>query len=156
MLDYKNIITRINKIIRDETGRAVVPQNNTNELPKYPFCTYTITSPYLAVSSSYEYETLNEQVEIVISFTWCAKDTFDAATYTQRTAAALKHQKNRQILTENGITIVKCLNFGSRDTFLSIDTEYRNGFDLRIRVLNSDTKVMDYIEDVNITTKFIK
>lgn len=157
MIDYKKIMTTINNIIIAESGgRPVVAQNNTNAQPKYPFCTYTITSPYLAVSSSYEYETLNEQVEIVISLTWSAKDVFDAASYTQRTAAALKHQKNRQILTENGITVVKCLNFGSRDNFLSIDTEFRNGFDLRIRVTNSDTKTMDYIEDVNITTKFVR
>lgn len=156
MIDYKLIMSSIIKIIKADTGKPVVPQNNTNDMPAYPFCTYTITSPYLSVSSSYEDETLNETVEMVISLTWCAKDLFEAATYTQRTAAGLKHQKNRQILTENGITIVKCLNFGNRDTFLSIDTEFRNGFDLRIRVSSSDTREMDFIRDVNITTKLVR
>lgn len=150
MIDYPLIVSSVNKIIKEETKQPVVPQNTTNKMPEYPFCTYTITSPYLAVSSAYEGETLTENVELVISLTWYAKNTLTAASYTQQTAAALKHPKHRQDLLTKGISVVKCLNFGNRDTFLSIDTEYRNGFDLRLRVLNSDTKEMESINTVEI------
>lgn len=149
MIDYTSIIGALNRVIKAETNRPVVPQGSTQKQPPYPFCTYTVTSPYLPQTSIDDGETLTEDVEMVVSLTWCSEDAMEAASLAQQTATLLKLTATRQILADAGLVVVRTEGFGNRDTFISIETERRMGFDVRLRTRHSDSNPIEYIETIN-------
>lgn len=149
MIDYKSILTRIHRLVRAELSEMpIVEQATTEEYPPYPFATYTITSPYLNARTFLSSGVLTEEVEIVISYTWLSTDSFEATQLAQRMVTLLKMTKTRQLLNDAGIVIVRMDGFGSRDNFISIETERRTGFDLRIRVSHSVENDYDNIQTV--------
>lgn len=148
MIDYEAIVTAVNRLIKTETGCPVVKQNSNSPQPPYPFCSYTITSPYLNAASFEKGETLTEDVEVVLSLTWSSKDDIEPIALAQKAATAFKHTSTRQKFFDLGLAIVRIDGFGSRDNLISIQTEYRAGFDLRLRVRHSESKAIDTIETV--------
>lgn len=149
MIDYKNILTRIHRLVRAELSeKPIVEQATTEEYPAYPFATYTITSPYLNARRFLSGGVLTEEIEMVISYTWLSTDSFETTQLAQRMVTLLNKTKSRQILNDSGIVIVRMEGFGSRDNFISIETERRTGFDLRIRVSHAVENDYDNIQTV--------
>jgi hypothetical protein len=149
-IDYVSLISSIVKVIKAETQRPIVPQDTTEERPKFPYCTYTVTSPYLAKGTQYGGENLTEDVEVVISLTWISEESIEVLDLAQRTATAFKHQANRQTLADAGLSVVRLDGFARRDTFITIEYEKRMGFDLRVRTRHTETKAIDYFDEVQI------
>lgn len=149
MIDYANILTRIHRLVRAELSELpFVEQATTEEYPEYPFATYTIINPYLNARTFLSNGVMTEEVEIVISYTWLSTDSFETNQLAQRMVTLLKKTKTRQILNDSGIVIVRMEGFGSRDNFISIETERRTGFDLRIRVSHATENDYDNIQTV--------
>ena len=150
MINYKDIVATVNKVIKGETGNYAVPQNTTEQQPKYPFTTYTITSPYIAGRGAVEGDTVTESVEIVLSLTFVSDDRFQPPSMAQQVASSFKHPKIQTQLREQGVIFVRNDGFGNRDTFITIETEFRHGFDLRLRVQNTTIKESESIENIEI------
>jgi hypothetical protein len=148
MIDYGKVIEAITTVITTETGKPVVVQGSNQQTPPYPYCTYTVTSPFLKQTHIEEGESLTQDVEIVISLTWLSNDDVEAMALTQRTATILDHPVTRQKLSDSGLSVIRSEGFGNRDTFLTIDVERRYGFDVRLRTRHSETKTIDTIETV--------
>ena len=134
MIDYKQIKRVIVGHIKQRTGHEVVLQASNDPQPSYPFCSYTITSPYLPVSRSLVGSDIVEDVEIVFSLTWHSQDATQAQELAHKTAMAFQTPSGVQILSDSQIAVVKIESFQNRDTFLTIDSERRVGFDIRIRI----------------------
>ncbi|MCL8470487.1 phage neck terminator protein [Bacillus subtilis] len=133
-MDYNNIIQTVLGLIREKTGHVVIVANGTGKQPAYPFCTYTVTSPYLPQHRGIEEQgVLTEDIELVFSFTWVSNSHIEAISLAQQTAAYFKTAEARQKLHDNGLAWVRNDGFGNRDTFITIDTERRHGFDTRFR-----------------------
>lgn len=149
MIDYEGILKKIHGLVRPTLGNyPMVEQATTEEYPAYPFATYTITSPYLNARTFLSDGAMKEEVEMVISYTWLSKDSFETNRLAQKMASFLKLTKTRQELNQSGIVIVRTDGFGSRDNFISIETERRTGFDLRIRVTHSMENDYDSVQTV--------
>ncbi|WP_426353667.1 phage neck terminator protein [Exiguobacterium sp. R-39] len=149
-MDYRNIKRVIIGHIRDNTGRPVILQASNDEQPAYPFCAYTLTSPYLPKSSAEYNGELIEDVEVVFSFTWHSNDATEVQTLSHDTAMLFKLAQHRQTLSDQGIVFVKIEGLQSRDTFLSVDNERRYGIDIRFRVRNIETFGGELIDTVEI------
>ncbi|MCM3598708.1 hypothetical protein M4D55_23395 [Metabacillus idriensis] len=149
MINYEHIIVTINGLIREETNRPVVVQGSTDDQPNYPFASYTITSPNIVVSRARRADSMTEDVETVISLTWHSESNVEAMSLSQRTEALFKRSDVIQRLSDLGIAIVRTLGNGTRDTFISIETERRYGFDLRVRTRHIDSNIIEDIETVS-------
>jgi len=149
MLDYEDIISKVNYELRQILPYPIVEQASTQKQPPYPYGTYTVTSPYLNPKTYRSGDTLIEEVEIVVSYTWLSVDSFECLNFAQRSSTLLKSIAIKQRLTDGGITVVRIDGFGSRDNFMSIEVERRVGFDVRLRVRHSDSRPHDVIETVN-------
>lgn len=151
MIDYEEILKSVHSLVRPELGGLpIVEQANTEKAPKYPFGNYTITSPYLNARNFYSGGNMMEEFEMVISYTWLDINSFSTNSLAQRMVTFLKKMKTRQLLSDKGIAVVRFDGFGSRDNFISIQTERRTGFDLRIRVSHVVDDLYEDIATVNI------
>lgn len=148
MIDYAATLKAVNAEIRQ--GRKIMEQLSTEKQPAYPFVEYTVTSPYLNPKTYKMGDGIREEVEMVISYTWFSKSTFEAMSLAQTSATLIKAQGTRQRLYDLGIVIVDVMGFGNRDTFLTIETERRVGFDVRIRITHTDNVTMDELENVTL------
>jgi len=149
-MDYYEIKKNIIGHLTQGTGRPVVLQGSNDEQPAYPFCAYTLTSPYLPVSSAEHEGELIEDVEIVFSFTWHSDDVTEVQTLTHDTAMLFKLAQHREKLGDKGIAFVKIEGLQSRDTFISVDNERRYGIDIRFRVRTIESSSGEIIEIVEI------
>ncbi|MCO7127814.1 hypothetical protein NIE88_18875 [Sporolactobacillus shoreicorticis] len=150
MIDYTAINTALISAIKSKLNYSVIVANSSGTQPAYPFCTFTVITPYLPIGAGeLTANSLTEHVEIVISFTWHTKSHSEALNLAMQTATLFKLTSVRQMLSDQGIVAVSTTNSSSRDTFLTVDTERSAGFDLRIRVANvvqdNDTEIIDQV-----------
>ncbi|QKJ39622.1 hypothetical protein HRJ37_05410 [Bacillus altitudinis] len=157
MIDYESIISTVIGVIRDSTGHKVIMENGTGKQPDYPFCTYTITSPYIPQHRGIiEGDAITEDVDIFFSFTWISDDAIEVISLTQQTATLLKTMKAKQVLYDKGIAFIKAEGTGNRDTFLSIGNERRHGFDARFRIrVTHNGAESEYFDSVTINNENI-
>jgi hypothetical protein len=150
------IIANLSEVIKltSDIGSEtfIVPQVSNDPRPPYPFGTYTITSPYLNVKRFEQGEDIIEDAEIVVSLTWHSLDQLESIQLAQKFATLFNHSAIKQRLNSYGvwISIVRVEGFGSRDNFLSIKSEFRTGFDLRLRIRHKEEYPIEYIESFKI------
>lgn len=155
MIDFTAALTALTGHLKQGTGKPVVLENQSATQPAYPFCTYSIPSPYLPQRTDYIGDAMDEVVEFVVSLTWHSKSNIEALTLAQQSVELLKTIGARQTLGDAGLTVVRIDGFTNRDTFLTIDTERRYGFDVRLRTLTRTTGELDAIDSVELNNTII-
>lgn len=148
MIDYATILKTVNAEVRQ--GRRVIEQLSTDKQPEYPFLSYTVINPYLNPKTYTDGDSITEEVEIVISYTWMSEDSMEVMSLAQTSATHIKARGTRQRLYDKGIVIVDTMGFGNRDTFITIETERRVGFDVKIRITHENTVLMEDFNQVTI------
>lgn len=147
MIDYSAILKAVNAEVRQ--GKPIIEQLSTAKQPKYPFLSYTVISPYLNPKTYTSGDSIREEVEIVISYTWMSEDSMEVMSLAQKSANHMKARGTRQKLYDMGIVVVESMGFGNRDTFITIETERRVGFDLKIRITHEEINPFEDINDVD-------
>lgn len=147
------------KGLHDYMNLLVIQSSTIGDMPKYPFITYTVTSPYLKVGSDEEYtEQVNStyqnrhvlHYERVFSFTIVSKDEDEAMDLCVK---AIRYFSNDGVLElkDKNIVIVEITNVAARDNFITIDYDRRYGFDVRIRLADEEVReTEEIIEKVNL------
>ena len=137
----------------------VIQSSTIGDMPKYPFITYTVTSPYLRLGQNEEYtEEVNNtyqnrhvlHYERVFSFTIVSKDEDEAMDLCVK---AIRYFSNDGVLElkDKNIVIVEISNVQARDNFITIDYDHRYGFDVRIRLADEEVReTADIIEKINL------
>ena len=147
------------KGLHDYMNLLVIQSSTIGDMPKYPFITYTVTSPYLKVGFDEEYtEEVNStyqnrhvlHYERVFSFTIVSKDEDEAMDLCVK---AIRYFSNDGVLElkDKNIVIVEITNVAARDNFITIDYDRRYGFDVRIRLADEEVReTEEIIEKVNL------
>lgn len=148
LINYEMVISAVNRQVRQVLPYPMVEQSDIQLRPDYPFATYTVTSPYLNAKTFKSGGHQVEDVEIVVSYTWLSKNSFEALSLAQRMATMVKATNTRQKLQDAGIAVVRVDGFGNRDNFLTVEYERQVGFDLRLRVRHSDLNEYESIGTV--------
>ncbi|HFQ6247696.1 TPA: hypothetical protein ACHSDD_002786 [Listeria monocytogenes] len=150
--DYGILVNTLIKAISDLSGGLqLIESASVGEQPAYPFCQYTITSPYIAITQDV---VEGEQFEVVISLTWRGLSGHQVLNLANTTNKYFRSQKGRFFMQENGgIVVVSVQNSGLRDTFISIEYERSAGIDLRLRVTDSYSSEIQEIENISFTNE---
>ena len=147
------------KGLHDYMNLLVIQSSTIGDMPKYPFVTYTVTSPYLRLGQNEEYtEEVNStyqnrhvlHYERVFSFTIVSKDEDEAMDLCVK---AIRYFSNDGVLElkDKNIVIVEITNVAARDNFITIDYDRRYGFDVRIRLADEEVReTADIIEKINL------
>lgn len=156
MLDYRKIEITIVDSLKDYLnieGRPfeLVRQNQVSEAPPYPYGSYTAITPVSAHAGTYsraEDGTLYKDILQTWSFTFQSDDQEEALTLAMKaydffTAAGLT------LLADKGISVRQVRAITTRDNFISVQYEHRNGLDVTFGLLYTITPVNEVIETVN-------
>lgn len=147
------------KGLHDYMNMLVIQSSTIGDMPRYPFISYTVTSPYLRLGQDEEYTTQENSTyqnrhvlhyERVFSFTIVAKDEDTAMNTCMK---AIRYFRNDGVLElkDKGIAIVEISNVTARDNFITIDYDRRYGFDVRIRLADEEVReTTDIIEQINL------
>lgn len=154
-MDYTSALKTVITFVETTTGAKVILENQSAVQPPYPFCTYSIPSPYLPKRTDYVGDQMGEVIEFVVSLTWHSKSNVEALSLASQTATSLKTLGGRQTLGDAGLTMVSIDGFTNRDTFITIDTERRYGFDVRFRTYASNIRPLEDITSVEVGTNTI-
>lgn len=145
MIDIDKVRQVIVSNLKKTLGIPVVRSYTTSPLPKLPFCGYTIQT--LLENSAGTWQRLNSGIERIPAHqTWSI--TLNAEKYITCSALTLlAHDffSKSGILTlkENEIVVEKVGKITPRDTLLTVDYEYRQGFDVQLGFMNT----RDYSKD---------
>lgn len=152
--DYRVFIDKIAKVVKDASGgKPLIESNSAGKQPPFPFCTYTITSPYISITQDVLEE---EEFEMVVSFTWHGESGLDMLNLAAQTNKYLRSAACSEYLTKHQIVVVQVSNSGKRDNFLTVDYERMAGFDVRFRVKDTYADgTKDTIEQINFTNETI-
>ena len=134
----------------------VVRANQTGDIPPYPYVAYTITTPveyragtysvasdgtrYRSFKQTWSFTTQSDDAEESLNLTLKAFDWFSLA--------GLLH------LRDHGIVVFNISNINNRDNLISINYEYRNGFDVTFMLLHTvkmtEDEIGGFIEKINL------
>lgn len=138
MIDFKNIRTVIADALAEYTGCPVVMANQTAHIPKYPYISFTVTTP--ARSNNGTYGAYSDGVyKKPINQIWSFTAQSGAPDEAQELALKAHNYFDYigiEHLKENGIVVSRLGDITNRDSLLSVNYEYRNGFDVTFGLMD--------------------
>lgn len=166
----KNLRDLLVKGIYEDTGLIVVPTDNPNKKPKYPYFSYKFITLRKNVGESGVYKddfvesldkrfkydvrtTATFQPKTIISFNCYSDDLIETQENILRAWEWFK-LKGRRILANNNIVVVDVGNIQDRSIVLVDNYEYRQGFDVGFRVLHEFSDRFENIDSYKIDGKF--
>lgn len=132
MLDITAIRKNIVEGLSQYLSLRVIRSNQTGEPPAYPYLSYTITILESANNGTWgEYEDGIDRKPVTQtwSITVQSDDVSEAMEYTMKAREWFEHV-GRKYLSDNDIIVQSVGSIGNRDNMLTIEYEYRNGFDV--------------------------
>lgn len=153
MIDTDTIRKIVIKGLKDHLGIEVVRSNQTGEPPAYPYLSYTITTPQHENGGTWgEYEDGKERKPF--TQTWSITVQSDNATeamkLTSKAHEWLDHT-GTTYLNDNDVTVQSVGSIGNRDNMITIEYEYRCGFDVvfwALSEIDSTKEEAGYIESI--------
>ncbi len=109
----------------------VIRSNQTGEIPKYPYLSYTITTPMSADNGTWgEYG--DGKARKPFTQTWSI--TAQSDNYGESLNLAVKAREwldraGRTYLNDNGVIVQSVGGIANRDNLITLEYEYRQGFD---------------------------
>lgn len=145
MIDFDAIRKTVVKGLKDYLNISVIRSNQTGELPSYPYLSYTITTPLSANNGTwgkYEDGTDRKPVTQTWSLTVQSDDMREAMELTIKAHEWFDHV-GRAYLNDNDVIVQSITGVSNRDNMLTIEYEYRNGFDVVFWMLNEVENVTE-------------
>ena len=162
MIDFRKIeVTIVNGLQELLSAKGfkclVIRSNQTAKAPDYPYISYTVPSPVVSDTAHYsaaEDGTRFKSLEQIWSFTAQSGDQEEAANI-----ALLAYDwfalTGNTYLSDNNIVPLRVGNITNRDNLLTVEYEYRQGFDVDFSLLHciekADNETAGYIENADIT-----
>lgn len=150
MIEQRNVNIAITEGLKRVTGCEIVKANLANApIPPYPYISFTILnwSTKKGTYSKQENETYIQGKQ-TWSFTVQGIQD-DEAFQTAQLARDWFEESGRLYLNDNRIVIQSVGEITNRDTLLTLDYEYRKGFDVVLSLMNvikDNTETMEQAE----------
>ena len=162
MVDFSTIRDHITAMIKGHLNIEVIRVNQNAPPPDYPYIGYTVTTLMKANNGTYSEYVENDvrvyckEFQQIWSFTVYSADDLQSKSIAIALYDYLDSIGSVE-LAENGIVIQKIGDITNRDTLLTIDYEYRNGFDVTFAFMNEikHDKAVGVIDSITITPQTI-
>lgn len=151
--EIQTVLDQLETLIADKKGLGVscVSANSANRQPTYPYISYTLSTIQENAGTWGEYSDgeRKKPFSFVVSFT-VQSDKADEALEIAENLHDFLDSKN-PLLDEKGIIVVRCQAVSSRDTLLTYEYEYRQGFDVVFTVMRTlNSKLSPAPEEVEV------
>ncbi len=139
MIDYDGIRKVIVKGLKEYLKCPVVRSNQNADMPEYPFISYTITtvkSQNKGTHGEYADGTKRKPHTQTWSITAVSNDNTESVTL-----AAKAHEwldlVGTTYMSDNDVVVQSVGGINNRDNFLTVEYEYRNGFDMFLSLFDT-------------------
>lgn len=132
MIDIENMKNVIPKGLSDFLGCIVIRSNQNKEPPAYPYVSYTITTLASANNGTYE-EHEDGTTRKLLKQTWSITAQSDKDSESVNLALKAREwldYSGRVYLRSNGVVVQSVTDITNRDNVLTVEYEYKNGFDV--------------------------
>lgn len=155
MIDYKNIRDTVCQGIKEKLGLTIIRSSQNQVSPPYPYCSYTVTSVMSANNGTYSIVKSNNTTTAYKEVTQIWSITVMSDKYEECVEKAMKLRNfldfsGRDYLKDNNVIVQQITGITNRDNMISIDYEYRQGFDVVFSGLDVIEDGREYIEDIEI------
>ncbi len=161
MIDLDNTRTAIVKGLRAYLNLPVIRSNQTGEIPPYPYLSYTITSLANANNGTWgKYDDGLDRKPVTQS--WSITVQSDNAAESMRLALKAHEWLDHVgtvALNDLGVIVQSLSGITNRDNMITVEYEYRNGFDAVLWCMNEvddTTDEIGTIEYVAIDGNFVE
>ena len=162
MVDLDKIRDTLTGKIKQNLGVEIIRVNQNATPPAYPYIGYSITTLMKTNNGTYsEYvednvKVYSKEFQQIWSFTVFADNDLQSKEIAIRLYDYLD-QIGAVDLAENDIVIQRIGDITNRDTLLTIDYEYRNGFDVTFAFMNviKESADVEGIDDFTITPNIL-
>ncbi len=140
MVGNKNIRTVVVTGLKEYLGIPVIRANQNAEPPKYPYLSYTVTITESANNGTWgEYDDGIDRIPVTQtwSITVQSDKDLECVELASKAREYLTHY-GRTYLNDNNVVVAKTTNITNRDNILTIEYEYRNGFDVVFNMMNEE------------------
>lgn len=132
MIDVDKLKQVVVSGLKEYLGCEVIRTNQNAEPPAYPYVSYTITTLASANKGTYE-EYADGTTRKQVTQTWSI--TAQSNSESESVKLALKAREwldysGRVYLKNNGVIVQSVTNITNRDNILTVEYEYKNGFDV--------------------------
>lgn len=132
VIDYEGLYKVVTKQLKNYLGCPVIRSNQNEELPKYPFVSYTVTTPKSAYSGTYgEYDDgiSRKPVTQTWSITVLSDDDNESKILALKAHEWFDYV-GTLCLNDQNVIVQSLGSIGNRDNFLTVEFEHKNGFDV--------------------------
>lgn len=156
MIDFDSIRRLIVKGLKDYLKIAVIRSNQAGTPPPYPYLSYTITSPSSQNKGSYGVYSdglRRKPITQGLSFTIQSDDAIKVMELALKAKDWFEYYGN-PYFDEHDIIVQSVSGIANRDNLLTIEYEYRLGFDVVLWLLNevdSNDETTGVIETVDLS-----
>ena len=157
MIDNENLRLKVVKGLKDYLQAPVIRGNQNAEPPDYPYVVYTVTT--LSSENKGTYGEYDDGIDRKpVTQTWSISALSDneneALTLAGKARDWLDHVGS-VYLSDNHIIVQSVTNVTSRDNILTIEYEYKKGFDVVFWLLDEIQNPIDIIGAIE-TVEFQK
>ena len=155
MIDYENIRSVVAKGLREYLACPVVRSNQNEMPPDYPYISYTVTTPMSENKGTYgvcEDGTERKPFTQTWSISALSKDNAESVMLACKAREWLD-RVGTTYLSDNNVVVQSVGSVTNRDNFLSVEYEYKNGFDVLFSlfdVVAGMEEIEGYIEETQI------
>lgn len=147
MIDNEILRTIVVKGLRDYLNIPVIRGNQNAEPPDYPYLSYNITTLESANNGTWgEYEDNIDRIPVTQtwSITVQSDKDIESVTLASKAREFLCHT-GTCYLRDNNVIVQRVTNITNRDNLITIEYEYKNGFDVVFWMINEEKNPIDKI-----------
>lgn len=147
MIDNENLRTIVVKGLKDYLNIPVIRGNQNATPPDYPYLSYNVTTSESANNGTWgEYEDNIDKIPATQtwSITVQSNKDIESVTLASKAREFLCHT-GTCYLRDNNVIVQRVTNITNRDNLITIEYEYKNGFDVVFWMMNEEKNPIDKI-----------
>lgn len=132
MIDYDGVRTAVVKGLKAYLKCPVIRSNQNAEPPPHPYVSYTITTPASENKGTYGvYDDGIDRKPVLQTWSITAQsdNNIESVTFAAKAREWLDHF-GKSYLNDKGVIVQSVGRITNRDNILTIEYEYKNGFDV--------------------------
>ncbi len=145
MIDNENLRLTVVKGLKDYLDVPVIRSNQNAEPPNYPYVSYTVTTLENANNGTWgQYEDNIDRIPVTQTWSITVQsDKENESIFLTSKAREFLCHFGTTYFNDNNVIVQSVSSITNRDNLISVEYEYKNGFDVVFWLMNEEKNPVD-------------